>query len=144
MSITTRSPRKEIETLQDRFNRMLAEFDTWPWTSASVTMMPIDLQENDDEIIVKASLPGFQAEDIDVEFRNSMLHLSGETKEEKEEKEGTWHRRERRVGRVERSISLPAAVDPEKVEATMADGVLTVTMPKKESSPGQKITVKAS
>lgn len=142
MTVATRPPVREVDTFRDRFNRMLAEFDSLPFELWERLPVPIDLQETEDRIVVKATLPGIKAEDIEIDVRDQTLYLRGESREEREEKEGTWHRRERRLGRVERSMTLPATVDPGQTDALLTDGVLTVTLVKQEPSAGRKITVR--
>lgn len=144
MSMTAWSPRREIEAFKERFNRLLEDIDTWPREFVDVSMMAVDVQETDDKVVVKAEMPGIKAEDIEVDVRDTTLYLRGETKEEREESEGTWHRRERRIGRVERAVTLPAPVDSASADAVISDGVLTVTLPKREPTPTQKIVVKTS
>jgi HSP20 family protein len=103
----------------------------------------VDVQETDKEIMVKADLPGVEAKDIEIAVNDGVLVLSGEKKEEKEEKGKSLHRTERFYGRFYRAIPLPAGADEDKVVAAAAKGVVTVTIPKKAAAQPRKITVAA-
>jgi HSP20 family protein len=89
-------------------------------------------------------IPGMEAKDIDIEVTGNTLNVSGERKEEKEEKGKTWHRIERKTGSFARSVTLPSAVMEEKVEAAYKDGVLTITLPKTEEAKTHKVKVKGN
>lgn len=143
MTITTTRPTPPVDTFRDRINRMLAEAEGWPFELWDRIPMPVDVEETDGEIVVTASMPGYARDEIDINVRNGTLYIEGATEDEREEKEATWHRRERRVGTVKRSILLPAAVDDERAEATLRDGVLRVTLPKRDQAPGRKISVQS-
>lgn len=143
MTLAPRSPMRELEAFRDRVNRMLADLEGMPAEWRESSAVPVDMKETDDDITVRATMPGIKPEDVDINIRNGVLHLRGTSQEEREEKEGTWHRRERRFGRVERSLTLPAPVDIEKTEAELVNGVLAVTMPKMEPTPHKRISVKS-
>src|SRR5512140_2568964 len=116
-----------FRTFQDAVNRMLSEPRSQrPWTPA------VDILETDNELVVKADLPDVDMKDIQVEIENGTLTLKGERKFEKEEKETGYHRIERSYGSFARYFSLPDTVEPDKVKADYKNGVLTVTLPKKE------------
>jgi HSP20 family protein len=93
--------------------------------------------------VVKMWLPGVKPEDIQVSVTNGVLTIRGEVKEEKEEKEKTYHLRERRYGSFSRSVSLPNDVSADKADADFENGVLTLTLPKAEEAKAKTITVKA-
>jgi len=143
MSITTTRPIPPVDTFRDRINRMFSEVEGWPYEILDRIPLPVDMEETDDEIVVTASMPGYTRDEIEINVRNGSLHIEGNTEDEREERDATWHRRERRVGTVKRSILLPAAVDDDRAEATLRDGVLRVALPKREQTPGRKITVQA-
>lgn len=143
MSITTTRPAPLADTFRDRVNRMLADFESWPYELWDRVPMPVDVEETETEVIVTASMPGYTKDEIEINVRNGTLHIQGVTEDEREERDATWHRRERRVGTVQRSILLPAPVDDERAEATLKDGVLKVTLPKTDMTPGRKITVQS-
>lgn len=105
----------------------------------------VDVKENDREITVTAELPGVAEKDVEVSISGDILTLKGEKKAEKEEKDGNYHRVERRYGSFHRSFTLPSEVDAEKVAAAYKNGVLTVTLPKSKAAreASRKIAVKA-
>ena len=107
------------------------------------TFMPqIDVSETDQEIKVAVELPGMSEKDIEVSLDRNMLTISGEKKDETEEKGENFYRMERSYGKFRRSIALPAEVDADEVEATFKQGVLHVTLPRTETSTVKKIGIK--
>jgi len=125
-----------FRTFQDAVNRMLSEPRSQrPWTPA------VDILETDNELVVKADLPDVDMKDIQVEIENGTLTLKGERKFEKEEKETGYHRIERSYGSFARYFSLPDTVESDKVKADYKNGVLTVTLPKKEVAKPRAIKV---
>jgi HSP20 family protein len=102
-----------------------------------------NLAETENGFEVTVELPGMKAEEFNVEFKNGELWITGEKKEEKEEKGKTWHRVERHYGEFRRIFALPAPVNEEKVVAEYKEGVLRVTVPKAEAVKPKKIEVKA-
>ena len=106
-------------------------------------MLPsLDLSETDSAVEVRVDVPGIKAEDIDVQLTGNVLTVSGQRKEEKEEKGKTFHRVERRSGSFSRTVTLPSAVQDDKVDAQYRDGVLTISMHKTEEAKARKIKVK--
>ncbi len=142
MSITTRSPFGELETLRDRMDRLFADLSIWSRPTTEPAGLQVDLRETDTDLILETPVPGVKPEDIDVEVSHGVLTIKGETKEETERAEGTWHLKERRYGSFFRSLTLPAPVHEDKATATFADGVLTVTLPKSDHELKRKIEVK--
>jgi HSP20 family protein len=104
----------------------------------------VDVFEDKDKITMRAELPGMKKEDINLSLEGNTLNISGERKEEEEHKEGETYRSERFFGRFQRSITLPATVDSNNVQATYKDGVLTVELPKSEEAKAKQIEVKTS
>jgi HSP20 family protein len=102
----------------------------------------IDLYQNDDEVIVKASLPGLEAEDVQISVTADILTLRGEFKQDTEEKETTYHIREHRYGSFERSIMLPTDVQTDKAKADFENGILTISLPKAEAVKPRTINIK--
>ena len=102
----------------------------------------MDVVERDSEFVIRTDLPGIKKEDINVTLENGVLTISGETKEETEEKEnGQVIRQERRYGKYMRSLRLATPIDEKKVKAAYKDGVLELTLPKAEEAKPKKITV---
>jgi len=139
MSITTWNPWRELETMRERVDRLFSELARW--RGGEELGIPIDLQETDDALILRASLPGFRPEDISVEIRQGVLTIQAETKEEREETKGTWHIRERRVGSTYRAITLPVPVREDEAQATYQHGVLEIRIPKAEAAERRRIPV---
>jgi len=103
---------------------------------------PVNVVETDKAVEVTVELPGMKPEEVKVEIKDQHLLITGEKKEEKEEKGKTFHRIERRAGMFRRMLPLPAEVMEEKVEARFAEGVLKVTLPKAENAAPRQIEVK--
>ena len=106
-------------------------------------MPAFDVSETDNEIVVKAELPGMNVEDIDIALTDGLLTIKGERKMEKEDKEENYHRIERQFGSFSRSLNLGTKVRADGIEAGYKDGMLTVTLPKVEESKPKKIEVKS-
>jgi len=103
----------------------------------------IDMYQTKDNVIVKAGLPGLKPEDVQISITANVLSLSGEFKEESEQKEKTYHLREQRYGSFERSVALPTDVETEKASADFENGLLTITLPKSEAVKPKMINIKA-
>jgi HSP20 family protein len=137
-----RPPRREIDTLRERFDRLFSELATWPKPLVEPSMMPMDLKETETELVVTATLPGYKPEEIKVEVTGDFLTIMAETSEEREEKEATWHLQERRYGTTRRTLTLPAAVYSDEANAFYENGVLTLTFPKSAQAPKRQIEVR--
>jgi HSP20 family protein len=124
--------------MDDLFNRFFGEREI----VSEVLVPKANLAETEKSFDVTLELPGVKPEDVRVELRNGELWITGEKKEEKEEKGKTYHRIERRYGEVRRTIALPAAVKESQLDAQFKDGVLRITMPKAEQALPKKIEVK--
>jgi len=131
--------RREIDRLFEEPFGFLAPSTSFfeGWTPA------VDIYEDKDKYTVKAELPGMKKEDIDVSLDGNTLTISGERKEEQEKKEGEGYRSERFFGRFQRSATLPATVQANKIEAAYKDGVLTIVVPKSEEAKPKQIQVKS-
>jgi HSP20 family protein len=118
--------------------RVFDELGRWRWPSwmeEEGTFMPaIEVGETDDEVVVKAQVPGMKREDLQVELLDGSLTIKGEAKEEKEEKKKSYYRREFSYGQFARSIALPSGVDTSEASAELRDGVLNVHVPKTEEA----------
>jgi len=141
--------RNPIASLQTEMNRLFQDFFGGRslvrnfWGEGEETFLPpVDVRETEDKVIVEAELPGMEPKDVDIQIEGETLMISGERKHEKEEKARGYHRLERSFGWFQRSVELPPSVDPEKVEATCKDGVLTVELAKKEEAKRKTIQVK--
>jgi HSP20 family protein len=104
--------------------------------------LALDVVENKDEFIVKASIPGIKPEDIDVSYSDGVLSIQGEMKSENEKEEEQYHLRERRYGTFSRSISLPSHIKGDQIEANYENGVLMLHLPKAEEMKPKRIPIK--
>lgn len=101
----------------------------------------IDIEETDNEVTVRAEIPGVKKEDIKISVVSNTLSISGERKYESEEKGKTFHRIERSYGKFNRMISLPAEVDHNKAKAQYKEGMLTISLPKAETARPKEIAI---
>lgn len=101
----------------------------------------VDIREDEDHFYVSAEMPGMKKDDIEVTLEAGVLTISGEKKMESQHEKCDWHIQERRYGKFSRSFTLPSAVDESKVNATLKDGVLTITLDKREDVKPKKIAV---
>jgi HSP20 family protein len=129
--------REEMDELINQFSN---DFDVG--VSTNTRLPSLDLSETDKTYEIKVDVPGFKPEEVQVELQGNTLLISGDHKEEKEEKNKSYHRIERRSGSIRRSVQFPTPVDAEKVAAKCHDGVLTVTVNKTEAAQTRKIAVK--
>jgi HSP20 family protein len=130
---------ERIRSLQEEFENLLEEM--WRPIARVQTSFPVDVAETKDSIIVRADLPGFKKEEIRILAREGELIIEAEKKEEKREEGENFLRRERRVGKVRRAISLPYYADTSKARARFEDGVLEVVIPKKEGLKEREIEI---
>jgi len=138
-------PARELSSLRREMDRLFEDFLGEKGTffpEAGSWVPAVDVSETDDNILVKAELPGMDSKDIDVSVQGDILVIKGDKKEEKETKEENYHRIERRRGTFARSIKIPVPVDAENISAKYDKGVLTVTLPKQEESKAKQIEVK--
>ena len=149
MAIVRWEPFRDMLAAQREFDRLFRgafgpaalgeeEASTRTWAP------PVDIFENADNIVLKAELPGIDPKDVEIRVEDNTLYLKGDRKFEKEVKEQNYHRVERSYGTFTRSFSLPNSVDADKVGASYQDGVLTLTMPKKEEAKPKTIKINVS
>ena len=137
-------PWRELDAMVERF---FAE----PWSGWTADggagpralSAPVDLSETEDELVVRAELPGVAPEDLELTLEGDVLTFSGEKKDEHEERRGGAFRRERRFGSFRRSVQLPGFVDTQDVQAEHRDGVVTVRLKKSERARPRRIEVRA-
>ena len=145
MTIVRWEPLRELNSLQSEMNRLFnTVFDQPSSSSGNVLrrwMPAMDLVESGDHFVLRADLPGMSEEDVNIEFEDGTLTVSGERKaEHAEEKEG-YHRVERSFGAFARSLTLPQGVDAEAVTASFDRGVLEIRVPKPEQRKPRKISI---
>jgi len=136
------NPFREFENLYSQMGQLMhSTFGQLDENSAGWSPLA-DLSETDDAYLVEVDLPGVKRDDIDIELHGKLLDVTGELKEK--EREGLLRHRTRRVGRFHYRVQLPDAVDADKVEAALSDGVLTVTVPKVEAAKPKRIAITGS
>ncbi len=134
-------PFADWKKLENRVARLWNRFPPFFGEGAEEWTVPLDIREQDGNLIVEASVPGMKAEEIDVQIEDDVLTIKGETRTEKEEKKKGYLLKERSEGSFYRTVRLPEGVDGEAAESTYKEGVLTVTMPKKPAKAAKKVTV---
>lgn len=143
-NLTRWEPVREMMTLREAMDRLFDDAFTRPVFANGGSNLPaIDLYQTDDEVVVKAAIPGFKADDVQITVTNDVLTLRGEFKSQNGHKEGTYHLREQRYSSFERSVSLPVPVQTEKANADFQDGILTISLPKAEAVRPRTINIKA-
>lgn len=143
--LTRWDPFREMMTMRDITDRMLDKFFDEPvseYRSANWGLA-LDVAENEDEFIVKASVPGINPDDLDITVTKNTLTIKGEMRHEEETEEERYHLRERRYGRFARSITLPTSVDSDRIEANYVNGVLSLHLPKTEEMKPKRIEVRS-
>ena len=147
MAIVRWNPLDDILSLQRRMNKIFEDNFLGKKSSADEELSSglwspsVDIYETESDIVLKAELPEVNQKDIQINIEDNVLSLKGERKFEKETKEENFHRIERSYGSFSRSFTLPGSINKEKVKASYKNGVLKVTMPKKEESKPKQITV---
>jgi HSP20 family protein len=148
MKLVRWEPFRNLENLHEGITRLFedtlqgrqydGDFFSGIWIPA------IDMYETENDIVIKAELPGITKEDIDIEVKDGILSLKGERKRDKEVKEENYHRVERYYGAFHRRFALPSHVDSDKVKAKFKDGLLEITLPKAEAAKPKKIEVESA
>lgn len=139
-NLTRWDPARETMTLRDTMDRLFDDAFTRPFSlmregGSSWSSPAIDMYQTDNEVVVKAALPGIKAEEVQINVTGDILTIKGEVKHEEEKKDKSWHIREQRWGSFERSVMLPTGVISDWAKAEFQDGILTITLPKSEEDP---------
>jgi len=136
MSLSHFDPLASLRMFEDSFSRLLNEPATnRPWAPA------VDIYETENELVLKVDVPDVDQKDIDVRVENQTLTISGERKFEKEDSGKGYHRIERNYGSFSRSFAVPNSFDTDKIAANCRNGVLSVTLAKKETAKPRQIKV---
>ncbi|MFZ5809569.1 MAG: Hsp20/alpha crystallin family protein [Chloroflexota bacterium] len=142
--IIRRDPFRELMSIRNMMDRLFdSAFASWDWDQPFYSELPLDVVENDDEYLIKASLPGMNPDDLEITYSGNTLTIKGEIKSEEESEKGHYHLRERRYGSFARSVTLPSTVKADKIEASYDAGVLKLTLPKAEEAKPKRIAVKS-
>jgi HSP20 family protein len=137
-----RSPFAELERMKRQMDRLMEGWGTTSQRPFAGVFPLINLTESKDSYFVRAELPGVLAGDLDIQATANSISITGERKLPSENKDARWHRREREAGKFSRMISMPGEIDPNKVDASLVNGILTVVVPKAEVSKPRQITVR--
>lgn len=138
-----RSPFYELDRMQRQMDRVLGAFGSQSEGRVSAGVFPpINLSEDQESYFVRAELPGIQADKLDIQATGNSLSLSGERKIAEEGNGVRYHRREREGGTFSRVITLPGDIDAEKVDAELANGILTIKIAKAEAAKPKQITIR--
>jgi HSP20 family protein len=146
MALARWNPGRDLMQMREEMDRLFNQFTrrgdgeeaTW---AGGIWAPPVDIYETDDAFMLKAEMPGFRKEDLQIELHDNRLTLRGERKQETDVKEEQYHRRERAYGRFERAFWLPVPVDADKIQATFKDGVLELRLPKSEAAKPKRIAI---
>jgi len=139
-------PFREMISLRDAMNRLFEDSFIRPSTlpmQFEGMQLAVDVMETKDDVVVKASVPGIQPDDLDITLSGEMLTIKGEFKSEQKTEGGTTIRQERRYGSFERTLALPTQIVGDKAKAEFENGVLTLTLPKAEEVKPKTIKVHA-
>jgi HSP20 family protein len=143
MALVRWQPARELDSLQADMNRLFDSFfGGRPGDGGTRRWIPaMDLVEKDDRLVLKADLPGISEDDVEIEFRDNVLTISGERRAEQEQEEEGYRRVEREYGSFSRSLTLPQGVDADSVEARFDNGVLEVSIPKPEERKPKRVQI---
>jgi HSP20 family protein len=144
MAIERWDPFREAVSLRDAMNSLLQESFIRPGVSGTArenAPLPLDIAENDESFVVKASMPGVKPDDVQITVQGDALSIRGECKCEEEKKGDQWHLRERRFGAFQRTVTLGTPVNSDKAQAEFEHGVLTLTLPKSETAKPRQIKI---
>ncbi|HDN04889.1 MAG TPA: Hsp20/alpha crystallin family protein [Chloroflexi bacterium] len=133
---------REMDRLQRDMNRLITRY--YPSRTQTAPDYPaINIWANRETHFVSAEIPGVRAEDIDLNVEGNTLTISGERYKDEIPENANCHRQERGFGKFSRSITLPSAVEADKVEATFKNGLLNITLPKLEAEKPKKIEIRS-
>ena len=145
MSIVRYDPFRDLRSLQDEVNRLFSSNVSRVFGDEGIARgawnPTVDIYENKDQIVIEAELPGMKREDFDLSFENNVITLRGERRFEKEAESDNYHRVERSYGSFARSFTLPPSVSGEGISADYRNGVLRVTLPKREEIKARRIEI---
>jgi HSP20 family protein len=153
MAIARWNPARELLDVEREFNKFfntfgnrfgLRETSEADEYENAVWMPLTDISENKNSFILKLDLPGVSKEDVKISFSDGQLNISGERKQEKENKDSKYHRVERTYGKYFRSFTLPKQIKEDKIDAEFKDGQLTITVPKAEEIKPKEIPIKVN
>ncbi len=144
MAIVKYNPFRDLRAMQEQMNRLL----DMAWNREAgeelregIWQPPVDIYEDENSVVIKAEVPGVDQKEIDIRIEDNTLTIRGERKHSQEVKKENYHRVERFYGTFQRSFSLPHTINQEQVKAACEQGVLTITLPKREEKKPKQINV---
>ena len=141
-TVSFRNAFEQLDRMKRQFDHLLGDESGVGRGLLGAGVFPqINLTEDADKFFVRAELPGVKTEDIDMQATAKNLSISGERKIEDENEGVRYHRREREAGKFSRVIALPTEIDPDRIEARMQDGILTIHIPKADAVKPRQITI---
>ena len=148
MPIVKWEPLRDLMTAQRDYDRLFRDFFSAQAGETEISTRswapPVDIYETDNDLVMKVELPGVEPKDVEVRVEDNNLYLKGERKFEKEVNEQNYHRVERSYGSFARSFSLPSSISADKVKAEFKDGLLVLTLPKREEAKPKTIKIEVS
>jgi len=138
----SRTPFAELERMRRQMERL---FEGWPsaYQRPAAGVFPlINLTEDKNGFLIRAELPGIASDDLEIQATSNSVSISGERRIPTENKEAKYHRREREAGKFSRIVGLPSEINPDRVEASLVHGILTVAVPKAEAAKPRQISVR--
>ena len=145
MAIIRWDPFRDLLTLREKMNRLFEDMFTSRSEDkdlmASTWAPSVDIYETESELVMTAEVPGIDEKDVEIKIEDNTLTLKGERKFEKETKEENYHRIERSYGSFYRAFTLPNSIDPDKIHAEHENGILKITMPKRQELKPRKVKI---
>src|SRR5689334_18803364 len=147
MTITRFTPMTDFVSLREAMDRLFEDSfirpTTWSGLAAGQIAVPVDLWETNDAYHLRADVPGISPDQLDINVTADTLTFGGEVKGQSDVSNEGWLRQERRIGKFQRAFTLPVQIDPDKVVANFANGVLELTLPKADQVKPRSIKVNA-
>jgi HSP20 family protein len=145
MAIIRWDPFRDMVTLREKMNRLFEDIYSGRGEDkdiAATTWAPsVDIYETESELVMTAEIPGVDEKDVEIKVEDNTLTLKGERKFERETKEENYHRIERSYGTFYRAFTLPNSIDPDKIHAEHENGVLKISMPKRQELKPRKVKI---
>lgn len=139
------SPTSELDRMRREMSRLFDALTGQPLPEAAPGVFPaLNVTQDEDKFYVRAELPGVDISSLQISALSRRLVIAGERKLSEEREEASYHRRERAGGVFNRSVTLPAAIDTERVSATYVNGILTVALPKSEEAKPRQVSIKSA
>ena len=147
MALTRWDPYSDLMTFRDMMDELFERSLVFPGRvlgrERQALTFPLDVIERDNDVIVKASLPGVKPEDVEINVVGNTVTIRGEAKSEEKVERGNYVMQERRYGMASRTITLPTPVSADKAQARFENGVLTLTLPKSEEARPKRIPIQS-